>query len=139
LIKSKKTEIENKYLSKKVLLKDFVDYELQIILNNDSIVVVNEMNENLMKISGLHYIIKGQHNDSHFIFNSESSFYYLDSTHDYISEENNLTFSIKSICENIVFITYDKEKDIYELSNGYTGTNRTINYYSRQKGLVKDE
>jgi len=139
LIQSKKTEIENEYLSKKIILKGFVDSELQIILNNDSIVVENEMNENIIKISGLQYKVKGQHNHSHFIFNSESSFYYLDSTHEYISEENNLTFSIKSICENIVFITYDNEKDIYELSNGYSGTNRTINYYSRQKGLIHDE
>ena len=139
LIQSKRTEIENKYLSKKVLLKDFVDYGFQVILNNDSIVFVNEMNENILKISGLQCIIKGHQDHSHFIFNSESSFYYLDSTHEYISEENNLTFSIKSICENIVFIKYDKEKDIYVLSNGYSGTNRTINYYSRQKGLIKDE
>ena len=139
LIQSKKTEFENKYFSRKVLLKDFVDYGFQIILNNDSIVFVNEKNENLLKISGLQSIIKGQQNHSLFIFNSESSFYYIDTTQEHISEENNLTFSIKSICENIVYIRYDKEKDTYELSNGYSGTNRTINYFSRQKGLISDE
>lgn len=139
LIQSKTTEIENKYLSQKIPLKDFVNYGFQIILNNDSIVVVNEMNKRLLKISSLRCIVKGQQNHSVFIFNSESTFYYLDNTNGYISEENNLTFSIKSICKNIICIKYDSDKDIYELSNGYAGTNRTVNYYSRQKGLIKDE
>lgn len=136
LIQSKKTEIETKYLSQKILLKDCGDYRFQILLNNDSILIANELNENLLKISGLQCIIKEHQNNCLFIFNSESSFYYIDSLRGIISKEYNLTFSIKSICENIVFITYDKEKDMYELSNGYSGTNRTINYFSRQGGLI---
>ena len=136
LIQSKKTEIETKYLSQKILLKDFGAYRLQILLNNDSILIANELNENLLKMSGLQRIIKEKQNNSLFLFNSENSFYYIDSLSGIISKENNLTFSIKSSCENIVFITYDKEKDMYELSNGYSGTNRTINYYSRQRGLI---
>jgi len=139
LIHSKVTEIEYKYLSRKILLKDFVDYGFQIILNDDSVIVANEIDENLLKISGLQCIIKEQQNHSCFIFNSENTFDYLDSIKGIISEENKLSFSIKSICENIVFITYDSEKDLYELSNGYFGTNRTINYYSRQRGMIIDE
>lgn len=131
LIQSKKTEIETKYLSQKIQLKDFEDCGFRILLNNDSIVIAFERYEDLIMISGLKCIIKEQKNNSFFIFNSDSSFFYLDSIKGNISVENNLTFSIKSNCENIVFITYSKENDMYELSNGYSGKNRTINYFSR--------
>lgn len=139
LIKSKKTEIESKYLSQKIQLSDFSVYGFKILLKNDSIVVENELNESLLKISGLLCIIKEQMNNSYFIFNSESSFYYLDIITGNISTENNLTFSIKSFCKNTVFINYDKVKDIYELGNGYSGIDRKINYYSSQKGLLNEE
>jgi hypothetical protein len=101
--------------------------------------VENELNESLLKISGLLCIIEEQKNNSYFIFNSENSFYYLDINTGNISVENYLTFSIKSFCKNTVFINYDKGKDMYELSNGYSGTNRTINYYSSKKGLITEE
>lgn len=139
LIQSKKTEIETKCISQKIQLKDFENYGFRIILNHDSIIIANESNEYLKAISGLKCIIKEHKNNSFFIFNSDSSFFYLDSIKGNISVENNLTFSLKSNCENIVFIKYSKEKDMYELSNGYSGKNRTINYFSRHKGLIKDE
>ena len=139
LIHCKETELESKYLSRKILLKDIVDSEFQIMLNNDSVVIVNATDEKLLKISGLQCMFKEPQHQGYFVFNSESSFYYLDSKTENISEENKLTFSIKSICENIVFITYDREKDLYEISNGYSGTSRTINYYSRQSGMIENE
>ena len=67
LIHSKVTEIEYKYLSRKILLKDFVDYGFQIILNDDSVIVANEIDENLLKISGLQCIIKEQQNRNNFV------------------------------------------------------------------------
>lgn len=139
LSRSKETEVESKYLSQKVQLKDFSDNGFQIKLYNDSIIVANDLSENLLKLSGLQCIIKEQTTCSYFIFSSASNFYCLDSITGKMSEKNNLTFSIKSNCNNVVFIKYDKEKDIYEISNVYSGTNRTLNYYSRQSGLIINE
>ncbi len=138
LINCKETETEFKYLSRKIPLKDLNDYGFQIILRDDSVVIANETDENIFKISGLQCIAKEQQSHSFFIFNSENTFYHLDSIKGNISKECKLTFSIKRSCKNIVYITYDVEKELYEISNGYPGTNSTVNCYSRGGGMIKN-
>lgn len=143
IIQTRLSDISKSYLTKKSILPNsnqaLGDKKINFLLFNDSIHVSDNFNKNLISLSTIEDLAYEKESKGLFLFDSDTSFYFLDKDLQSDRKKYVLSFSIKISCENIIFISYSTENNFYVLTYQYSlenEKNKIFDCFKPNIGLI---
>lgn len=142
ITKCNSSSITRKCLLKKNSIKDLSstlkEKEIEVFLQDDSIHFLNKIGNELLILSTLYCLRYESVSQGLFLFNSNSSFYFLNKELKSNQIEYELSFSVD--CLNEISVLYIKEPKGYKImKTGYFdfGESKTWDYFNSEKNLIE--
>jgi len=147
IMQNKLSDLTNEYLSRKVILnntpKVLTDKNIQLFLHNDSIYFVDTNDSEILRLSTINSISYEPQTDCLFLFNTNSSFYFINRNLSSNQKQYDLPFSFG--CLEAIWIEKAGEKYKLEKDRWFrvvVGDNPKIEdwvYFDEKNGITKEK